>query len=216
MPAQKITPTAAAGQWTPKKKGIHPPLKQTMKLAIEYVPRNSIKFWENNPRRNDAAADELADKIRKEGLRSPLNVWKRDRVVYKGNTTMKALDIIHGHTDYDVPVILHDWENTEAAETYGIADNRLGENSEWDEGKLSHLLSQEKMKPLLTFTGFKAKEINALAWSANSDRINKIEETDEGMATVVKILCKPEDADSIRDVLAAWSKDCGYENVRVK
>jgi hypothetical protein len=218
MPAKKITPAATAPAWTPQKKGVvKPPLMKTAeRMQIEYVPRKSIKFWADNPRRNDQAAIDFAPLLAKEGMRSPLNVWKRDRVVYKGNTTLAALDIIHGHQDYDVPVILHDWETQEDANKYGIADNRIGENSEWDEDKLAHMMSQEKMKPLLTFTGFKTKEINALTWSANAARVDKIEETDEGMATVVKILCKPEDADSIRDVLAAWSKDCGYENVRIK
>lgn len=201
----------------PKKIIATPPLQRTeQKLKIEYVPRKSIDFWKENPRRNASAAKTFAPLLKKEGMRSPLNVWVQDRCVYKGNTTLAALDIIHGHQDYEVPVIFHNWASYEEAAAYGTADNRIGENSEWDEEKLAALLGQEKMKPLLTFTGFKEKELNALTWSADQNRINNIEETTDGMATVVKVLCNPEDAESIRETLKAWSADCGFENVKVK
>ncbi len=57
------------------------------KMAVVYLPRKQIKFWEDNPRRNDKAAPKLAELIRKNGLKSPLALWKKTNVVYKGRIT---------------------------------------------------------------------------------------------------------------------------------
>jgi hypothetical protein len=215
MAATKVTTSTGTGA------AKLPPLKQSVHdMVVQWVPRSKLNFWKENPRKNDAAAKELAESIRIQGMQTPIVVWTKDMCVYKGNTTLKALDIINkwrpGAADYNVPCLMRNWASKAEATAYGLADNRLGENSEWDKDKLILLTSSESMKPLLTYTGFKEKDLNALGWMPNLKRMNDIDETDEGMAGIVKVQCKPEDAADIKATLAAWAKDCGYENVRVK
>lgn len=198
-----------------------PPLKQSQHdMTVHWIPRSKLWFWAENPRKNDAAAKELSEAIRVQGMQTPIVVWKKDMCVYKGNTTLKALDILNewkkGKPDYDVPCLLRNWESKEQATAYGLADNRLGENSEWDKDKLIKLTSQESMKPLLSYTGFKEKDLNALAWMPNLKKMEDLDETDEGIVGVIKVQCLPKDAEDIKATLSTWAKDCGYENVRIK
>ena len=125
-------------------------------LQIVYISRTNIKFWEDNPRRNDKAALEVAEIIRQNGMKSPINLWKKDYVVYKGNTSLKALDLLHkagvkvkgikyDGKEWFVPVILHEFASQEDANKYGLADNKAGEFSEWDDDLLANMMSNKKM-----------------------------------------------------------------------
>lgn len=131
-------------------------------LEIEYVDIDSVKLWEDNPRRNDAAAKKLSKLIKQHGLKSPIVCTRKDRVIRKGNTTLKAARLL-GYKK--VPVTFVDFPSKRQAELYGISDNRAGEFSEWDDGLLAELLGRRSKIPkeqLAVMTGFSQLEIEGL------------------------------------------------------
>ncbi len=186
------------------------------KMAVVYVPRSKIKFWEENPRRNDKAAPKLAELIRKNGLKSPLSLWKKNNVVYKGNTTLKALDLLNGGKNYDVPCLLHDFKDEAAAIAYGLSDNKASEFAEWDEDILANMLASKSLKPNLGATGFETKEIANLTWTPHDERLDRTEDTDAGMSAKIQIFCRPEDKEEVLELLRGWAEESGFEDVVVK
>src|SRR5690606_15704334 len=105
-----------------------------------------------------------------------------------------------------------------AAKAYGIADNKASELSDWDADVLVSILSSEEMKamdipPVLGFTD---SELRGLNFQADEEKIDGMEKTDTGIKATIKITCKPEDRDEIRETLKAWATDCGFEEVVVK
>lgn len=185
-------------------------------LEIVYVQRKQIKLWKDNPRKNDKAAIELAELIRKNGLRSPVNLWEKNMTAYKGNTTLKALDLVNGNQDYEVPVILHAFKGEDEAKAYGLSDNKASEFAEWDEDVLAQMMGSKTMQPLLAATGFREKEIQNILWLPDGSRFDKHEETDSGMLSKIQIFCAPEDKDALMEVLRSWAPDCGFQNVVIK
>lgn len=186
------------------------------KMSLVYVPRNQIKFWAGNPRRNDKAAPRLAELIRKNGMKSPLVLWKKNMVVYKGNTTLKALDLLNEGKNYEVPCLLQDFKDEAAAVAYGLSDNKASEFAEWDEDILADMLASKSLKPNLEATGFQTKEIANLLWLPDDSRLDKVTDTDEGMSAKIQIFCQSEDKEAVMEILRSWAEDSGFENVVVK
>jgi hypothetical protein len=126
---------------------------------IQWVDIASIKLWGNNPRINEDAAKKLAPIIKAHGIKSPIVCWDKNRTVYKGNTTIKACKILGIEK---VPVVFHDFASEVAAEAYGIADNKSGENSEWDENLLVSMMDTKEFKEAKLTTGFTKSEAKSL------------------------------------------------------
>ncbi len=200
-----------------KEKTMPAVLKKANELQITYVPRKQIKFWKNNPRKNDRAAARVADLIRQRGMRSPINLWAKNMTVYKGNTTLKALDLIHGTQDYEVPCILHQFTSEAEAEAYGLSDNKASEFAEWDDDILAGLLASKDMKPFLAGTGFQEKEIANLLWIPDEARMSKVEETDSGMSARIMVFQVPlTDKEEIMQILKEWAANSGFEGIVIK
>lgn len=201
-------------------------------MSIKYIPRSQIKFWKDNPRKNDKAAVKLADLIRKNGLKSPVNIWDKNMTAYKGNTTLKALDLIKSQgardgdhpsirpivagKDFNVPVIKHQFASEEDAKVYGLSDNKASEYAEWDEDILAQMMGAKSMTPHLTGTGFEEKEIQGILWMPDRGRLDRNEETDKGMLGKIQIFCRPEDKEELYGILLQWAADCGFQDVVVK
>lgn len=196
-------------------------------MRIEWVPREEVKFWKENPRKNTHAARSLAGLLFEHGIRSAINVWDQDMVAYKGNTTLKALDILWADKVYPgsraklwpgnvfvVPVIKHHFGSyTEACE-YGISDNKASEMAEWDEDVLLVMLQKSRNAP--SRTGFSAREVSNLAFLADEAKLRDIEATDEGMMARVRVTCRPENKEEIVEILRDWAKDSGYQDIEVR
>ncbi len=192
----------------PKKK-----ISQTKEIRIEEVAIDSIKLWDKNPRINDQAVDPLAKILEKHGQRSPVVVRVEDNMSDKGNTTWKALKQLNHKT------ILVQWESfpsDASATAYGIADNKASEFSDWDDELLANLLTAEEMAVVSNDTGFSEEELRGLEMVPDIDKIEKIKKTDTGIVATIKIICKPEDRDEMRVLLADWAQDSGFEEVVVK
>ena len=125
------------------------------------VPIESVLEWKANPRINNAAAKALATLIASHGWRSPLVAWSKNRVVYKGNTSLKAARILGLK---EVPVLFEDFESIAAASAYGIADNKSSEYSDWDQSILSKLMLVKEIEPFVGTLGFSAKELRGSRW----------------------------------------------------
>ena len=61
---------------------------------IEIVPIDSIKLDKNNPRKNDKNVNKLANILKIHGQRTPITVCADTKIIYKGNTTYKAMQRI--------------------------------------------------------------------------------------------------------------------------
>ena len=134
-------------------------------------------------------------------------------VIYKGNTTWKALKKLGVDT---IKVQFEDFPSEASATAYGIADNKSSEFSEWDDDILMDLLSAEEIGALKSDLGFTEDELRGLALEPDIDKIGKLKKTDTGIMATIKIHCKPEDRDELRVLLSEWALDSGFEKVVVK
>ena len=97
-----------------------------------------IKPYENNPRKNDDAVDEVANSIKAFGFKNPIIVDK-DMVIIAGHTRLKAAQKL-GLTM--VPVIVAEDLNEDQANALRLADNKTAEIAKWDKKKLEEELKQ--------------------------------------------------------------------------
>lgn len=93
----------------------------TLKLS-EIIP------YERNPRKNDAAVDDVAESIRQCGYRAKIIV-DENNVIIAGHTRWKALNQL-GWKEVDVQRELDMTE--ELKRKYRLLDNKVGEKSTWD------------------------------------------------------------------------------------
>ena len=91
-----------------------------------------IKPYEWNPRKNDASVDKVAESISSFGFKVPI-VIDKDGVIVTGHTRYKAAKKLKLKT---VPCILADDLTEQQIKAYRLADNKVGESSEWDLGLL--------------------------------------------------------------------------------
>lgn len=116
--------------------------RTSLPYEVKMIPVSKLNFWEENPRRNEKASEKLIDIIKTHGFIDPCVVWKKNMVVYVGNTRLKAgikLDM------KKIPCIIKNWKTEKEAIAYGIANNKSDEWAGWDDDKLSDLLSKKNL-----------------------------------------------------------------------
>lgn len=209
-----------------------------MNETIELIGFEKIELWKDNPRKNDDAVIPLAKVLVRHGQKSPIVVWRKNNVCYKGNTTYKALKWIHSLSveDYKkfckedvgikvVPIrqngvktMYVDFPSEQSAIAYGIADNKASEFAEWDYDLLSKFLEQKTVYPPEA-TGFSKAEINYLMFQGDEGEIEKIEETSDGIRKRFTIRCPLDIADEVKselvDLIAAINKALGEKKVEL-
>lgn len=89
---------------------------------------DDIKPYENNPRKNDAAVQYVANSIREFGFKQPI-VVDRNGVIVAGHTRYKAAKELGME---EVPCVMADDLTDEQVKAYRLADNKVAEASEWD------------------------------------------------------------------------------------
>jgi hypothetical protein len=179
---------------------------------VELVPIDSIKLWKENPRRNDQAVPRLAELIKIHGQRSPIVCWTKNRVIYKGNTTWKAMKSLGMKT---IRVQWEDFPSEQAAVAYGIADNKSSEFSEWDVDLLSEMMNTDVDN--VATTGFTEDEKRNMSFMPDLEKISKINAENTGMKD--KIIVMVMDAAKVYDVkeaLKLWIKSSGLKDIEVK
>lgn len=127
--------------------------------AAVWVDIGELKAWENNPRKNDQAVDGIVKSIKAFGFGAPILARSSNREVIAGHTRLKAAAKLGLHR---VPVRYLDLD-AEQAHLLALADNRLGENAEWDDELLSAILGDLKQKGEdLDLSGFDSDELDKL------------------------------------------------------
>lgn len=96
-----------------------------------------LRPYEKNPRKNDAAVDFVANSIKEFGFKVPI-VIDKDGVIVCGHTRYKAAKKLQLA---EVPCICADDLTDEQIKAYRLADNKVGEASEWDEDLLAEALA---------------------------------------------------------------------------
>lgn len=102
--------------------------------------------YDHNPRKNDASVEYVANSIKEFGFKVPI-VVDRNNVVVCGHTRLKAAKKLKMKS---VPCIRADDLSDKQIQAFRLADNKVGERSEWDYnelgGELDDLLPDFKME----------------------------------------------------------------------
>jgi DNA modification methylase len=129
-------------------------------MKIEIADINSIKPYENNPRKlSDKAIETVAMSLKEYGFRQPIVVDK-NRIIVVGHTRFRASKKLGFK---EVPITIADNLTPEQINAYRIADNRTSEESEWDNELLKMELKELDLKDFdLGLTGFNEDQLNSL------------------------------------------------------
>lgn len=110
--------------------------------AAVYVDPATLTPWAKNPRRNLTAIPKVVESIRRFGFGAPIVARKADRSVIAGHTRLAAALELGLE---EVPVRYLDLSEAEA-HALALADNRLGEEAEWDDDLLAEVLRDLQAK----------------------------------------------------------------------
>jgi DNA modification methylase len=127
-------------------------------MKIEIADINTIKPYENNPRKlKDLAIEKVAMSLKEYGFRQPIVVDK-DRIIVVGHTRFRASKKLGFK---EVPITIADNLTPEQINAYRIADNRTAEESEWDNELLKMEIKDLEAKDFkLDLLGFNEDQLN--------------------------------------------------------
>lgn len=140
--------------------------------AAEWVAVESLKPWDENPRKNDKAVAKVARSIKRFGFGAPVLARKADREVIAGHTRLKAALKLRLA---EVPVRFLDLDE-EAAHKLAVADNRTAQESAWDRELLSEHVQGWEDDPDIAALGFSDDELEKLL--GDPSQASDIEEID--------------------------------------
>ena len=112
------------------------------KLAVEYVPKESLKTYANNAKIHTAEQIESIKKsIQQFGFNDPIAVWKDNEIIEGHGRLLAAMEM---EDVTEVPVIRLDGLTDKQRKAYIIAHNKLTLNTQFDNDILG-----EELKDLL-------------------------------------------------------------------
>lgn len=132
------------------------PKADKTEAAAVWVPISEMIPWDQNPRKNDAAVDKVAESIKRFGFGSPILARSNGEVI-AGHTRLKAAEKLGLDR---VPVRYLDLDPADA-HLLALADNKLGEIAEWDETLLAEILKDLDPEDA-ALAGFGAEELEDL------------------------------------------------------
>jgi ParB-like chromosome segregation protein Spo0J len=125
-------------------------------MQINNVAIGAVVPYARNPRRNDAAISKVAASLQEFGWRQPI-VVDAEMVVVAGHTRLEAARSLGMG---EVPIHVATGLTPEQIKAYRLADNRVGQEAEWDEELLRLELGElESMDFALDLTGFDSDEL---------------------------------------------------------
>lgn len=130
-------------------------------FTVEWWPIHNVRPYPGNPREIPASAvAKVAASLKSFGWRQPI-VVDRDSVTVVGHTRhLAALQLGHERVPVHVAADL----TPEQARAYRLADNRVGEESRWDQDKLKIEFTElADLGVDLALTGFDAVEFPGLS-----------------------------------------------------
>ncbi len=128
-------------------------------LSIVYRDPRSLKFWDQNPRHNDAAAKKLAALIEVHGFKVPVTMRKEDGIVYKGNCRLKAALLLGLGS---IPVMVVSYPSVQGAIDEAIGDNVASEWAVHNEDALYDVLQERTAVEVAKATGLEVSQIEGL------------------------------------------------------
>lgn len=133
--------------------------KQKESSAAVWQDVGALIPWAENPRINDHAVNDVANSIKRFGFAAPIIARQADGMVIAGHTRLKAAQKLGLKT---VPVRYMDLDPADS-ELLALADNKLNEKANWDDGALAGVLSRLSDIDLdLGDSGFDPEEIGIL------------------------------------------------------
>jgi len=128
-------------------------------MKVETAAIKTVVPYARNPRKNEAAVAKVAASIKEFGWRQPI-VVDSEMVVIAGHTRLEAARAL-GMAK--VPIHVAKDFTPQQIKAYRIADNRVGQEAEWDADLLRlELLDLEELDFDLSETGFDDDELAAL------------------------------------------------------
>lgn len=124
------------------------------KVQIEYRNIDELKMYKQNPRDNEKAIANVAKSIKEFGFKVPIVVDENDEII-AGHTRLKASERLGLE---EVPTIVAKDLTEKQVRAFRIADNKVAEESKWDESLLK--LELEELEDV--FTGFEQDELDDL------------------------------------------------------
>ena len=106
-------------------------------MQIIYKAVEDLIPYEKNPRKNDDAVEYVANSIKEFGFKVPI-VIDTNNVIVAGHTRLKASKLLGLE---EVPCVVADDLTEEQIKAYRLADNKVGEFSEWEDILLAEELS---------------------------------------------------------------------------
>lgn len=128
-------------------------MKNGSNPLVEVWPVSRLTPYANNPRNNDESVPKVAASIREFVFLVPI-VARPDGEILAGHTRYKAALSLGLET---VPVLVAVDLDDAKARAFRLADNKVGEFSKWDLGKLSDELAELDMD--MTEFGFDVEEV---------------------------------------------------------
>ena len=104
--------------------------------AAVWMPIDELVPWEDNPRKNSKAVEEVRRSIERFGFAAPVVARSEDLRVIAGHTRIKAARQLGLEK---IPVRLLDI-NEKDADLLSLADNKLAEIADWDDAELTKII----------------------------------------------------------------------------
>lgn len=110
-------------------------------MNIVDVKVSDLLPYAKNPRKNDASVNAVAESIKAFGFKVPVVLDAQNEVI-AGHTRLKAAKLLKMET---VPCIVADDLSPDQVKAFRLADNKVGEKSEWDLQMLYDELEELKL-----------------------------------------------------------------------
>lgn len=148
-------------------------------LAVEYLAIGKLRSNPKNPRlHDDRQVRQIAKSIQTFGFNVPILVDATLQVI-AGHGRLRACEILG---IAQVPIIRLEHLSESQRQAFMIADNRLTENSEWDDGLLGEhlkILSEAELDFSLEVTGFEVGEIDLMIENLSPARDGDMDPADD-------------------------------------
>ena len=151
------------------KNGLPVPAAKGKRLAVDWVPIDSVVGNPSNPRKNEDAVDHVAGSLSRFGWQQPIVVRRKGKVVLAGNTRLKAARSLGMK---EVPVVWWTGSDIEAT-AYGIADNRSSEFAAWDSEALVAQLRELENAQALDGVGFTSEDLDRMMESLAGEELRE-------------------------------------------
>lgn len=139
----------------------------------QWVKIKELTPWEENPRDNQAAIDEVAKSIKRFGFASPIIARTADKMIIAGHTRFEAAKKLGLKS---VPVRFMDLDMNDA-QLLALADNKMGEIADWDYEQLRTVIHSMNNQDLdLSNLGWSEFEIENLSLEIETGENNADEE----------------------------------------